>query len=171
MTELSPKERLQPSLLDRLTDDTPSVATEPPEKRVLTQSKLREAVRRDLEWLFNAVNLACVQDLKAHPHVERSVLNYGIPDLTGRTSQSVDAGDLERAIHQVIADFEPRILGDTLKVTLRVDGDRMDRNAVTFEIEGDLYSEPLPVQIYLRTDVDLERGQVVVHEGGLRRGD
>ncbi|HJX53099.1 MAG TPA: type VI secretion system baseplate subunit TssE, partial [Polyangia bacterium] len=39
MAELTPKERLQPSLLDRLTDDDPGRATEPRESRVLSPAR------------------------------------------------------------------------------------------------------------------------------------
>ena len=44
MADPSPTERLQPSLLDRLTDDAPTVLTEPREARVLTKGQLRAAV-------------------------------------------------------------------------------------------------------------------------------
>jgi type VI secretion system protein ImpF len=40
--------------------------------------------------------------------------------------------------------------------------DQMNRNALTFEITGELWAQPIPLQLYLRTDVDLETGQVSV---------
>jgi type VI secretion system protein ImpF len=54
MAELTPKDRLQPSLLDRLTDEEPDQPQESREKRVLSLNRLRESVLRDLAWLFNA---------------------------------------------------------------------------------------------------------------------
>ena len=53
MAELAPRERLQPSLLDRLSDDEPDNAVEPRERRVLSLRTLREGVLRDLAWLLN----------------------------------------------------------------------------------------------------------------------
>ena len=50
MGELIPKDRLQPSLLDRLTDEEPTVGVEAADKRVLSLARLRESVRRD--WPF-----------------------------------------------------------------------------------------------------------------------
>jgi hypothetical protein len=47
-----PSERLQPALLDRLTDDEPD-KNRRADKRVLTKTQLRQAVLRDLAWLFN----------------------------------------------------------------------------------------------------------------------
>jgi len=62
MAELIPKERLQPSLLDRLTDDEPLQDKESQEQRVLSLRQLRSSVIRDLQWLLNAVDLASVQE-------------------------------------------------------------------------------------------------------------
>jgi len=57
MAELAPRERLQPSLLDRLTDDEPDQEVESRERRVLSVRGLREGVLRDLAWLLNTTNL------------------------------------------------------------------------------------------------------------------
>ena len=53
MTQIT-RDRLQPALLDRLTDDDPYHRVEAEERRVMTKSQLRHAVLRDLSWLFNA---------------------------------------------------------------------------------------------------------------------
>ena len=45
MAELTSKERLQPSLLDRLTDDEPDKTQESRDQRVLSANRLRECVR------------------------------------------------------------------------------------------------------------------------------
>ena len=54
MAELTAQERLQPSLLDRLVDSAPGEQVEGDDKKVLTKQALRQAVLRDLGWLFNA---------------------------------------------------------------------------------------------------------------------
>ena len=85
MAELSSQERLFPSLLDRLTDDDPAHQTESRDRRVFSLSRLRAAVLRDLAWLLNTTHLAATEDLENHPLVGESVINYGIPDLTGKS--------------------------------------------------------------------------------------
>src|SRR3954470_11693666 len=110
MAELTQKERLQPSLLDRLTDNEPEERQESREKRILSPSRLRESVRRDLTWLFNTPNLATVVDLEGFPLVAQSVVNYGLPSLAGRTSSGVDVPELERLLRQAIWSFEPRLI-------------------------------------------------------------
>jgi len=62
MAELTQKERLQPSLLDRLTDDEPHSQQEPRDKRVLSMHRLRESVLRDVSWLLNADSMESVVD-------------------------------------------------------------------------------------------------------------
>jgi len=164
--ELVPKERLQPSLLDRLTDEEPGNPQESRERRVLSPQRLREVVRRDLAWLFNAINLASVEDLSAYPQVARSVLNYGLPDLTGRTASGMDPPQLERMLRQVVKDFEPRILPGSIRVKLVVDEAKMSHNAMVFDIEGELWAQPLPIRLYLRTELDLEVGAIQVSDRG-----
>src|SRR5262245_48440444 len=110
MPELSHRERLQPSLLDRLTDDERDKQEESTDKRVLTLAQLRESVRRDLGLLFNSVRLAAQQDLDRFPEIARSVVNFGLPDLSGRTASGIDVPQLEQLIRQAIWDFEPRLL-------------------------------------------------------------
>jgi len=166
MAELTQKERLQPSLLDRLTDDERENKQESRDKRVLSPARLRECVRRDLTWLLNTTHLAALEDLEAHPDVQRSVLNYGMPDLAGRTVSSVDPRALERLLVKVIADFEPRLLKSSVKVKIIADAEKMNHNAMCFGIEAELWAQPLPLRLFLRTDIDLETGTVSVTDQG-----
>ena len=164
MAELTQKERLQPSLLDRLIDDEPDKKVESRDKRVLSMQKLRQCVLRDMLWLLNTSNLASVQNLYDYPNVKHSVVNYGMPDLAGIIAVSTDILALERILRQVIGDFEPRILRNTVKVRLDVSDDDMDLNAMAFEIEGDLWAQPMPQRLYIKTVIDLDMKSVEVKE-------
>jgi len=166
MAELTQKERLQPSLLDRLTDDQPDQRQESREKRVLSPSRLRECVRRDLSWLLNTTQLSALQDLEAHPDVARSVVNYGTPDMAGRTVSSVDTRQMERMLLKAIADFEPRLLKSSVKVKIVADEQLMSHNAMRFDIEAELWAQPLPLRLFLRTEIDLETGSATVMDLG-----
>jgi|SRR5439155_695647 len=164
MAELTPKERLQPSLLDRLTDDEPDKKQESRDKRILSPTKLRESVRRDLTWLFNTVNLAATDELDDYAEVQRSTLNFGLPDLAGRTASSVDKPALERLLRRAIWEFEPRLNRSSVKVRIVADYDQMNHNAMCFTIEAELWAQPLPLRLFLRTELDLENGEVKVSE-------
>src|SRR3954451_19694350 len=119
MAELTQKERLQPSLLDRLTDDRPEDRQESREKHVLSPSRLRECVRRDLTWLLNTTNLAATdEELTEFPDVMQSVVNYGMPDLAGHVASSIDVRMMERNLLRTITNFEPRLMKSSIKVKL-----------------------------------------------------
>ncbi|MFO1320967.1 MAG: type VI secretion system baseplate subunit TssE [Burkholderiales bacterium] len=164
MAELTQNERLQPSLLDRLTDDEPEVDRESRDKRVLSMRRLRECVLRDLSWLLNATRLDVLEDLEDYPLVARSVVNYGMPDVAGLTASGLDVIALERAVREAIIDFEPRILASTVKVTARSRPELMAHNTLAFDIEGELWAQPVPLRVYLKTELDLEIGEVKVSE-------
>ncbi|MFJ7797208.1 type VI secretion system baseplate subunit TssE [Pseudomonas sp. NPDC096950] len=165
MAELTSKVRLQPSLLDRLSDDATHERQEARDKRVLSMRGLRKAVLRDLGWLLNSTSLGSVQPLDAYPLTAQSVLNFGLPDLSGRTATGLDRGELGRRIRQAIWTFEPRILRDSVQVVPVLSADaHASHNHVAFEIHGQLWGQPLPERLYLKTELDLEAGDVRVFD-------
>jgi len=76
MAELTARERLQPALLDRLSDDEPANPRESRERRELSMRDLRRAVLRDLGWLFNASGIGAIQDLDDFPLVRLQILQH-----------------------------------------------------------------------------------------------
>ena len=165
------RNRLQPALLDRLNDDAPRERNESDDHRVMSKTQLRQAVLRDLGALFNAVQPLGASVTDIHPVLDGSVLNYGLPALSGQLASKLDAHLLERLIREAIVNYEPRILPDTLQVRAMETTSVLDtHNVIEFEIRGHLWSQPVPLEILLRTQIDLEAGQVEVTDvGGLLR--
>jgi Baseplate wedge protein gp25 len=106
MAELSAQERLQPSLLDRLIDDDPASTHEADDKRTLTKQALRQAVLRDLGWLLNATGYCPAWDEKRFPNASRSVLNFGLPTMSGQYASSMQRASMEQSLRQAILNFE-----------------------------------------------------------------
>ena len=159
------QDRLQPALLDRLRDDDPTRSSEPPESRVLSRNRLREAVLRDLSWLFNTSRLGSSEPLDDYPEAARSVLNYGLPVISGQTISSIDPVALEGQVRQAIVDHEPRILPQSLRVEALMSDSPIDHhNQLSFRITGHLWAQPVPLELMLHTDIDLETGRVDVRE-------
>jgi len=153
------QDRLQPALLDRLTDDEPDKKVEAREARVLSRRRLREAVLRDLAWLFNATNQAGDEMANA-PFARRSVVNFGLPAFSGKVASSLDVVELTSAIRDAIVTFEPRILPATLEIRALVEGGSIDHhNVIGIEIRGQLWGQPVPMEFLVRTDFDLETGK------------
>jgi type VI secretion system protein ImpF len=172
MAELNSRDRLQPSLLDRLIDQEPQHSKEGLEARVLTRQQLRTAVLRDLSWLFNATRhepepqsvrkdeLALWQSAD---FARRSVLNFGMPAFSGVTLSSMDTQTIERAVSESIRNFEPRIDPETLSVEVKVDLSN-HHNTMQLVIRGQMWSQPVPLELLLAADVDVETGNTRVRE-------
>ena len=174
MAGLSAQERLQPSLLDRLTDHEPGSAKEPLEARVLNKKQLREAVLRDLSWLFNAT---CEEPDPRCPDRERvmlwrelsdardSVANFGIPSLAGTSWSTLEFPVLEQAIRRCILRFEPRIDAKTLEVKITNDlSTGLRPTSLRLVIRGQLWNQPVPLELLLSADVDVDTGQTAVRD-------
>lgn len=165
MAELTPLDRLQPALLDRLTDDDPTRKQESRERRVLTKTQLRGAVLRDLTWLLNAVQLSSSEDLEAYPEVRNSVINYGLPSLSGETAATLEPAMLEQAIRDAILRYEPRLLADSVNIEIVENGSTLDwHNIVSIRISAQLWAQPVPLEMLLRSEFDLETGQMNVRD-------
>jgi type VI secretion system protein ImpF len=158
------RDRLQPALLDRLLDDAPEEQTEAPSARVLTKIQLRQAVLRDLAWLLNSVRPSDI-DAERVPYAAASVLNYGLPPLAGAQASTLDIATLEQNVRHAILLFEPRILPDSLRVRALEDISVLNtHNQIALEITGLLWSQPVPLEVMIRTELDLETGQVNVRD-------
>ena len=158
MPELMPFERLLPCLLDRLTDEEPGQAKEGRDARVVSIRRYIEGVRRDLDWLLNAVAHAPDEPIGQFDEAARSVLNYGIPSLCGMTASAFEPAEVSQRIQRAILAFEPRILRSGLAVRVLTDTDSMEGNAASLEIDGRLWARPAPEPFYVKTQVDLETG-------------
>lgn len=165
MAELTTQERLQPSLLDRLRDDEPHVPQEGRDKRVITAARLRDHVVRDLGWLLNCTRHWSSEQLAGLHHVEASVLDYGIPDLTGAAIAGLDTEQLCLHVRNAITTFEPRLDPATLHVEVDSNAGRSDRLTLSFRIESTMWAQPMPLNLYLKTEVDLETARFSVFDG------
>ncbi len=159
MAEVNRDQRFLPCLLDRLRDDEPSNPEESRAQRVISIQRYKEGVIRDLRWLFNA-SAPLAKDPNdptavEFPEVRRSVLSFGTRQLYGLVAPDME--ELERQLKEALNLFEPRFLRHSLKITAE-----KDRHIVSFELRAELWAEPISEQLFLRTSLDLETGQVAV---------
>lgn len=181
MAELTSQERLQPSLLDRLTDHEPGSQVEALDARVLNRQQLRAAVLRDLSWLFNTARAEPARHSgRAHrqqhiaaeallwqdvPQARRSVLNFGMAAFSGESLVRMDLAAMGRDIRQSIIDFEPRIDPETLEVQVELDGQaRAHHNQLKLVIRGHMWNQPVPLELLLSAAMDVETGQASVRD-------
>ena len=157
------KDRLQPALLDRLTDHEPSEAREHADTVYVNEKRLRAALLRDLDWLLNATNAGFdPHDTKLN-HVRQSVVNYGVPVMAGQIFSEMDWKDIQQGLRKAILAFEPRILPSTLVVEILPSQDSLNHNnRLQFQIKCHFWSLPYPLELLLKSSLDFESGQVVL---------
>jgi type VI secretion system protein ImpF len=135
-------------------------------ERFASMRRLREYVCRDLAVLLNSTGIGQTVDLTRFPEVQHSVLNYGMPSLAGRSAAAVDVERTARAIEEVIRRFEPRLT----RVQVMPDAEREgnDAHQLAFRIEADLWGQPAPLHLVLRTRINTESGDVSIADSGAR---
>lgn len=131
-------------------------------------NNIRDSVKRDLSWLLNSRafyhNTNTILDKEKYPHVSTSVINYGLPDFTGKTVSDLQKNRLEKMMAHALLTYEPRIMPDTLELNITSDSSIQEHNGVIFEIKGMLWAEPAPIYLQVRTHLDLESGGMVILE-------
>ncbi len=144
MARVTSTQSLNPSILDRLLDDNPAVQREPPVSPAQALRELHRAVRRDLEDLLNTRR----RPLEYPPELselEKSLVNYGIPDLAGANLSSDESREqFRRIVESVIRAYEPRF--KNVRVTLLENAEPLDRT-LRFRIDAVVYAEPAPERV------------------------
>lgn len=161
MADKTIMERLQPSLLDRLTDQDSSTLSEARDARVIDLRQLRQIIERDLSWLLNTNNQDTLIDADRYPNVSKSVLNFGLRDVAGDYSTVERAELIRKSIQRAIEMFEPRIRKGSILVDFR-EGERNRETVISFDIRADMWAQPVPLELYLRTEVDVTTGELQV---------
>lgn len=153
--------RITPSVFDRLIDNAPQTRPEAPASRQQSLRELKQAVKRDLEWLLNTRQLlgGVPLELKETTH---SLAAFGLPDFTGISLKSAtDQAYVRRTIETAISIFEPR-LQDVLVILLAGEG---SDHVMRFRIDARLKVDPAPEPVTFDTFLQLDNGQYFVKEG------
>ena len=154
-------EKVQPCLLDRLVDEHPETRTETT-GRGISLSRYRQGVLRDIEWLLNSKSRLEDEGFADFPEVEVSVLNFGMSDPAGKSTDKTTISLIERNIATALLRFEPRIIPNSLVVKLIETSSRAatsSPNVLAFSITGELWASPMNEQLHLKTEIDLETGK------------
>ena len=143
------------SALDRLIDLEPDNHMENPLSRSQSVRLLKNAVRRDLEWLLNSRRIAEPPD-EGLKELNRSTYVYGLPDLSALTMASTaDKNRLVRQILSTINLFEPRLMNVRLVMVETPDAGKKD---VRLRIEAMLRMDPVPEPVSFDTVIELKSG-------------
>ncbi|AOM40271.1 type VI secretion system baseplate subunit TssE [Xenorhabdus hominickii] len=164
---ITARDRMQPSLLDRLTDNEPDKKKETVNSHLLSHSALRKNVMRDLQWLLNSINREFNQDISSFPEIRRSTYNFGLTPLAGKNISDIEWSDIQSKVIEAIHIFEPRIIPDELQVNCISDmKSLLLYNVLSIEIKGFLWCIPWPIEFLFLSDIDLENGYFAMKNAG-----
>ena len=130
-------------------------------RRGADEAVLRQDLTDDLTAMVETINLASSVDLADLPAVRRSVLNYGLGDLTHVTLGSHGIDDIGLNLRQALLDHEPRLNAATLVVE-RQDQDDDVGQRVRFRIKGDMICRPFDVPVEFVAEFDASSSKIVV---------
>ncbi len=158
-------DRFWPSLYDRLRRrDAEGI-----DDFFVDGAQLREVVKRDLEVLLNATALESSDDISEYPKLRASVLNYGLPDLTGQIVSGLSAWEIQEALRSALSNFEPRIVAESLSVQVDTAGVSIGsaraydpERGLTLAISGTILGTPMPESIFIQTRWDVEMNELSV---------
>lgn len=155
MARIRQDQPLVPSIIDRLLDDEPDNRFETERSRNVVLRDIKQAIRRDLENLLNT-RCRCVPFPPELTELERSLVNYGIPDFTGSGMGTRSAREkMRQLVEDAIMRFEPRF--KTVKVVLLKNDERTDRT-LRFRIEALMYAEPAPEPLVFDSQLEPATG-------------
>jgi type VI secretion system protein ImpF len=146
---------LMPSIIDRLCAPSGSGGRAALEGQ--TAAELKRSVARDLEWLLNT-RVWTPWNLELLEEAGRSILNYGLPELSGYSWASADdARTIKSLIETAIRTFEPRLLPRSIKTEVLPIEDVSDFK-VRIRIEAMLHVDPISEPVVFDTGLDFEGG-------------
>jgi type VI secretion system protein ImpF len=145
---------VQTSILDRLLDHDPRVATEPVQDRFSVR-QIKDAVIRDLENLLNTRRQILVPSPE-YREVNNSLYMYGLQDFTLKNPESpMVKQKLRQVIERTISRFEPRLQN----VTVQIEAPSENARDLRFRITAILVMEPITEPVIFDTYFDVSRGE------------
>ncbi|MGL4494574.1 MAG: type VI secretion system baseplate subunit TssE [Beijerinckiaceae bacterium] len=145
------------------------VAARKSRRASITEAQLRNEVSRDLDTLLNTTNLDSVIDLSDAPAVQRSVVNFGLPDIVARTIDNYKTEDIINEVRTAINVYEPRLIRKSVKV---MRDDTIDPATLTirFLVKADMACDPVALPVEFIADFEVASGKMLIRKSEVGHG-
>jgi type VI secretion system protein ImpF len=128
-------------------------------RRGANEIQLKRNLEIDLINLMNTVDLASCLDLDGHTNVRKSILNYGMSDLTHLTSDVVRSAEVVRSMKDTLLRHEPRLIAESLNVTLRPEFNDVEQK-IAFDVSAEMACRPVDIPLEFIAEIDVGSGKV-----------
>ena len=125
------------------------------------QTTLRDNLAQDLSNLMGTIHLEAAMSLEGFDRVKKSVLNYGMQDMTRLTSEDFQNAKVIRDLRTALLDHEPRLIAETLVVKLRT-AQVDEHQRIAFDIRAEMTARPVDVPIEFVAEIDTGAGKVAM---------
>ena len=123
------------------------------------EETLRKHLNYDMASLMNTINLDAVIPLDDHPYLAKSIINFGFGDLSQMSDSEMDAQKVSALIRATLINYEPRLIEDTLEVTLSTEQDGATQR-MTFDISAEMAASPADIPMNFVAEVDDGAGKI-----------
>ena len=130
-------------------------------RQVITEQVLRREVARDLDALLNTVAMESTVEMADTSYARKSVLNFGLPDISPLTIDSMAIKRIPDEIRAAVVNFEPRLASASLQVERDMTVDSAELR-IRFVVRADLTCYPVQVPVEFVADI-VESGKIVVN--------
>ena len=130
-------------------------------RQVISEPVLRREVTRDLEALLNTIALESTVDMSEAEYARKSILNFGLPDVTHRTIDEIGVGDIPEEIRAAIINYEPRLAAASLRIERDMSVDPVELK-IRFIVRADLTCDPVNVPVEFTADI-IDDGKILVN--------
>jgi type VI secretion system protein ImpF len=125
------------------------------------QGRLRDHLAHDLNNLLGTIHLEAVEDLTGLDYVRKSVLNYGVQDMTRLTTSDIENTKLMRDLKASLIAHEPRLIPNTVVVKLR-QSDVEGQQRIAFDISAEMDAKPVDVPLEFVAEIDVGGGKIAM---------
>lgn len=127
-------------------------------RSAITERMLRREVSRDLEGLLNTIALESTLDLYGCDYVRKSVINFGLPDITHRHIDDHSVNEIADELQTVLTHFEPRLVPGSISVSRDTTVDTAELK-IRFHVHADLSCDPVNVPVEFIADIEVDTGK------------
>ena len=131
------------------------------------QDTLRNHLASDLSNLLATIHLEATLDLSGFDHVRRSILNYGIQDMSRLTAENAKTNQVVASLREQLLMHEPRLIPETLSIKLRKsEADSQQR--IAFDVSAEMTARPVDVPLEFVAEIDTGAGKIAVSNLAVR---
>ena len=111
--------------------------------------------------MLNTVAMESTIDMTETPYARKSIINFGIPDISNRTIDENAVNSIPAEIKAAIINYEPRLAAASLDVERDTNVDAVEPK-VRFIVRADLTCDPVHIPVEFIADI-VEAGRIMIN--------